>query len=152
MTDINPPPIPRLPPKWYADPDIRAYQDAINKIIFQLWVTSSSGPLSDPKDQDSVSALIGSVYSDLFSELDSIYSHTEITNYTTIGNEIIRCTAALTITLNSTPDDGETVVVYHDGTTGDAVLVTDGSNTDTIKVKNSVVCYVYYVDLGKWVP
>lgn len=152
MSSVNPPPIPRMPKEWFSNLDIKAYQEAINKIIYQLWVNSPSGTIGDGFVGIDTSSIIGALYSNLNDELDSIYSHSVSSDYTTIGTEIVRATTALTVTLNSEPDDGEVAIIYHDGTTGDALLVTDGSNTDTIKVKNSVICYVYYVDLGKWVP
>ena len=152
MATINPPPIPRLPREWFSNPEIRGYMDALSKIIFQLWVNSASGPIEgEEAGGGGVSTLIGSIFSNLYGEFDSFYAHSKGVDYTTIGTEIVRATGALTITLNATPDDGEVAVIYHDGTTGDAVLVTDGVATDTIKVKNSVVCYVYYVDFG-WTP
>jgi hypothetical protein len=54
MATVNPPPIPRLPPQWLSDPDIRAYQTAVNKIIFQLWIKTGSGSSSEVLTDDDI--------------------------------------------------------------------------------------------------
>lgn len=81
------------------------------------------------------------------------YTYTSTSgNVTASGNSLIRATAALTVTLDATPFNGQLVGVYHDASDGVEVSVTDGSATDVINVNGTLVWYEYFSDLAKWVP
>ncbi len=54
---------------------------------------------------------------DQLSDLESRTVYTAV-NYTTAGNELVKATAAVTITLNLTPKDKEKVIVKRDTTAG----------------------------------
>ena len=74
-------------------------------------------------------------------------------NFTTTGSQIIICTnpAAIIITLNATPDDGEQLHIKRQNT--GAVTVSgniDGSVTLAIGLRYSSPHLVYTVDAGEW--
>lgn len=153
MSTVNPPPIPRLPPQWLSDPDIRAYQTAINKIIFQLWVNSPSGTLGTSEGGDSTTALISSLYQSLNDGLETYVSSTAA-NYTCLDgvNEFIRVTAACTITLSANPEDHEIKIIQP---SGNFIVTVSGSiNGGSSMIMNHAydcMTVKYSVDLGGWV-
>lgn len=71
--------------------------------------------------------------------------------HTTCGNEFVECTDSLTVTLNTTPDDGERVLVYHNAGNGKQISVTDGTGTDIMSFPETLVSYAYSVELAQWV-
>lgn len=147
MATVNPPPIPRMPERFFNDPNARAYFDAITRIIFQLWVNSSSGTIGSEAGDSSLSKVISSLYAAIY-EVEP-YVHTQASDYTTVGNEFIEITSSSVITANSDPEDLESVTIYINGGTGSTF--TDGTNTDTFLVDGTVLTYRYYVDIDEWV-
>ena len=165
----NPVPVPLLSTLG-TTPQQKKDLDALRMYLYlireQIGGDSAYSNLSEAIDANTIDININAVDIALLdgrltiaeSDIDDLEALTGISVVTTAiditgdGNQIIRCTAGLTVTLDVTPADRQFTIVYHDGITGDAVLVTDGASTDTIKVKNSVVGYTYYSDLSKWVP
>ena len=73
-------------------------------------------------------------------------------NYITAGRAFIVVTnPAVIVTLNSSPDDGEQVVIHHNAGTGNYIDVTDGTGTDRIVADQAVLTYRYSTTLGDWV-
>jgi hypothetical protein len=56
-TKVNPPPQLRIPPKIFADPELRPYFEAFNTILFQLW--KRTGGSSDAVAGKQVAILVG---------------------------------------------------------------------------------------------
>ena len=148
-TDVNPPPIPRMPKEWFSKADVRVYQESINRIIYQLWINSPSG--GTQSNGLSLASIVSLIKSQLFGGLDGYYAHAVSANYTTIGYEIIDASNTITITLNGSPSDGETVKVSHQGDYGDVLSITDGTGTDILHVPGDSVIYSYNADLGRWI-
>ena len=96
---------------------------------------------------EEISRLINSI-----DVLTTIIVDSTAADYTTTTSQLIAVTGPLTITLNPTPIDRETVIVFHDGADGDYINVTDGSDTDTLIVPGTVMVYTYFAALGRWVP
>lgn len=143
MTTVNPPPIPRRPPEFVLDANRNAYFEAIEKILYQLWLTSPSGTLTDDSQNSTITGLLFPGLSDF---IEGPYAHSVSSSYTTIGNEIIDASGTITITL----DEPGQVKVNHQGAYNDVVSITDGTNTDYLHVPGDSVIYSYSVDLGRW--
>jgi len=43
VSNVNPPPIPRIPPELMRSPQMRGYFEELRRIIFQLWVRTGGG-------------------------------------------------------------------------------------------------------------
>lgn len=88
-------------------------------------------------------------------ENDPVYISTS-SNYTTTGNEdVVIATAAITVTLNDSPDDGETVTVKRATTAGYVTVDGNGNtidgDTDFIMVNNyDSYTFIYIEDAGEW--
>lgn len=95
--------------------------------------------------------VVDSQNKDIRGLLEPEYVASVSANYTTIGNDVIRVTAACTITLNPTPDDNEQVIVYQNAGYGAQVQVTDGTGTDILVADQIVVSYRYLIDIDQWV-
>lgn len=85
--------------------------------------------------------------------LNGSYFQSISTNLTTSGNQTLVCTAALTVTLNDKPQDGETVRVK--STNGDVTISGNGKNIDgestyTIVVNYECINCVYSVLDDEW--
>lgn len=72
-------------------------------------------------------------------------------NHTTSGNEFLSCSGTLTITLNATPEDEESVVVNHRGANTDVLTIFDGVAYDKLLVTDTVISYTYIDSLARWV-
>jgi len=84
--------------------------------------------------------------------LEVITIATGDTAFTTTGNQLIICnnTAALTITLNLAPDDGEMITVIRRDASISLVGDVNGSTPTAIPSKNDVLDVYYTLAAGEW--
>jgi len=84
--------------------------------------------------------------------LEVITIATGDTAFTTTGNQLIICnnTAALTITLNLTPDDGELVTVIRRDAAISIVGTLNGSTPTAIPSKNDILDIYNTIAAGEW--
>ena len=77
---------------------------------------------------------------------------TGATTHTTAGNELIMCnnTAALTITLNTTPKDNEKITVIRRDGTVSMVGTLNGSTPTSVPSKNDIIDVYYATSAGEW--
>ena len=106
MAQANPPPHIQLPQSVLAKPDLARLFEQINFDMFLLWKKLGGG-------EDFVQNSTQESY-----EFDSLFKYnlkselqisTQGTDYTTFTSETIICTNAITITLNTEPEDAELV-------------------------------------------
>lgn len=122
---------------------------------------SELGFVDDPQfvDTESIESELG-FSDDVLIPVDN--SKREVTttaiDYTTIGAEIVQCTAALTITLNASPDDQELVTISI--TNGNVKVSGNGKNIDgdtDVKIvfaniqPPGVIDCLYLADLDEWI-
>lgn len=74
------------------------------------------------------------------------------TAFTTTGNQVIICnnTAALTITLNLLPDDGEKITVIRRGSPVSLVGILNGSTPTPIPSKFDILDVYFTLAAGEW--
>lgn len=169
---VNPPPRPKLPRSFIEDREIRAWSEQLQQIVFQLYnrtggnVDNLGQALNDIitifgelTELDELRPLINKNTRDIMQILSAEQEVvTTSTNVTTTGNQIIKCTGALAVTLNATPDDREAVSVIV--TNGDVTIDGNGKNIDgeasldvvfkNIQAPATVDCR-YLIDLDEWV-
>ena len=95
--------------------------------------------------------IIGQVFSVISAGKNELNTVTVTGSYTSYGNEFLNVTGSHAITLNPSPNDGEKCIVYHAGSNGDVVSVTDGTGTDYIYLPETLVSYEFDVNLNKYV-
>ena len=135
---------------------------------FITWIESltsvtneTSGEVSETSELISGSSLADEIVDELEVDLSLITPVTAIekevistsADFTTTGDQIIICTntAAITITLNATPDESEQVHIVRQNT--GAVTVSGAINGDTsltIGQRYSSPHLIYTVDAGEW--
>jgi hypothetical protein len=147
---VNPPPYSRIPARFANDAELRPYFESLRTILYQLW--QRTGGSSDAiealqADEPFDAGISGASFINLLEEFentDAISDHyrplhpaTEAvpvvsvsSAYTTTGSAVIIATAALTITLNASPDDQEEVAIQR-ATTAGPVVVSGTINGDT---------------------
>lgn len=157
MNKVNPPRQLRLPPSISSNPDLRRAFDDRDYILFQLWTRVGGG--ADFIDDNKTS---GYEFDDLINNTakEQLLSDVVSTavNYTTIGDQVIKCTAALTVTLNDEPEDQEKAQILV--TNGDVTIDGNSRNIDgdtdvTIVFANiqppATVDCLYLVDTDEWI-
>lgn len=153
---VNPPKQLTLPDKISNDIELKKSFDDRDYILFQIWKRIGAG--SDFID-NSLSGL--NEFDDLITESAKDQLLFDVVNtavdYTTIGDQAVICTAALTVTLNDEPDDQERVKVII--ANGDVTLNGNGKlinkETDqTVLFKNLVTLatldIIYIIELDEW--
>ena len=107
---VNPPKQVRLPPEVASNPQLRKAFDDAYFIMFQMWKRLGGGAdwVNDNKQ-------IAYEFDDLVNNTakEQLISDVvpTVIDYTSIGDQTIICTDAVTITLNSEPEDQERVSV-----------------------------------------
>ncbi len=148
---VNPPPQVRIPDSLARDPEAFGYFRQINQILFQLW-TRTGGETdavsatevvdlyssSQPVTEDALEVLYPMVNAGLVPQTSVIAASAA---FTTTGTQVVICTntAAMTIKLNATPDDGEEVEIKRQN----AAVTIDG-NGQTVDGATSVVILAQY--------
>lgn len=167
-TDVNPPLNLRIPRKLTGDVESDAFFRNLITILFQLWERSGGGDdlVEDSANQNvDTDTLFGlfAQFDELSEELDGIetvrtaqterYVISTSVDYTTSGSDIVICNDAVTVTLNSTPDDLELVTIKR--AAGEIVIdgngkQIDGGDTITVIRKYTSLDLVYTVDSDSW--
>lgn len=157
MARANPPPHLRLPQSIQQNKDLSSVLDEMNFNMFLLWQKLGGG--ADFVDEavtglyefDDLAALIQSL---LPSKADVKMTNT---GYTSVGDQAIICTDALTVTLNAEPKDREQVKVIISN--GDVTVNGNGKlinkDTDlTVIFKNLITTatldIVYILETDEW--
>lgn len=86
------------------------------------------------------------------SALNPVFSSISSSTYTTSGNEFLRFTAACTVTLNASPENGEIVEFQPDGSFTITINgpINGGSST-SLSTAYDFLKLRYVVELGEWV-
>lgn len=81
------------------------------------------------------------------------YEFIEVTgDFSPFCNSFLNVTTQCLITLNSTPLDGEQIIVHKNtGLLTDYVEVTDGTGTDRLVIDQTVLSYRYSIELNQWI-
>lgn len=154
---VNPPKQLVLPNKISQDMELKKAFDDRDYILFQLWKRTGGGD-----DFVDSSTTTGYEFDDLIlntakEQLLFDVVSTSV-NYTTIGDQVIKCTDALTVTLNDEPEDQETAKILI--TNGDVTIDGNSRNIDgdtdvTIVFANiqppATVDCLYLVDTDEWI-
>ena len=164
MANTLDPPIEQVPSQLLENHDMRIYFEELQRWRFDVFVKLGEG--NDPvSDSEEFSIEDTSTNSELLEEFETEFSQivmpvikeTEViatsTDFTTTGSQIIICTntAAITITLNATPDDAEQVHIVRQNT--GAVAVSGAINGDTsltIGNRYSSPHLVFTIDADEW--
>ena len=111
MARANPPPHTRLPPSIQQNRELASVLDEMNFNMFLLWQKLGGGA-------DFVNEALTATYEfdDLAGIVDALLPKkpdikVTAADYTTIGEQTVICTDALTVTLNAEPKDREQVKV-----------------------------------------
>lgn len=153
---VNPPELLRVPPTERKELDQFLRDQLYN--IFQLW--KRTGGSSDFIDENTTGLY---EFDDILKQ-ESVEDKTNqelvttAVDYTTTGNQIVICTAALTVFLNPEPEDQEMATVH---ITNGNVNVNAGTKKvneqDFITVDFSAIQGLatldckYFIDIDKWV-
>lgn len=128
MVDVNQPPPLKLPQAFYTDSEIRAYMQQVGQILWQLWrrTGGSSDGISSTQNRDlyDSTAHVAALY-----QFKTNFQSTS-SALTTSGTQCIVVTAAVTITLNDSPADGEIVKIKRATTAGAVTVSGNGKNID----------------------
>lgn len=150
---VNPPKQLVLPDSLQRNPDLKRAFDDRDYILFQLWERTGGG-------LDLVNNAISGLneFDDLFllEQQRQIRENVITTNtdYTTAGNDVIICTASVTVTLNDEPDNKETVAVRM---LGGVIVINgngrtiNGSATAKIRTKYTSWQIMYIIETDEWI-
>ena len=161
MAKANPPPFFKIPKKWLADKELRAYLQNRDFIQFQLWKKIGGG--SDAiEDIESVSEALSQIdYSEDFNALEQIedlipivdknfYSAIKKTNYTAVDGDFIEAQSSAIITLDPNASLNDQIVVANgDGTSIKVVGTIKYKRLDTslfIKNQGTSLHFQYFGD------
>lgn len=145
---VNPPPQARLPDKIINDPEMRDYFIYQQEYLFKLWLRSGGGTDTVSEiviDLDGINSRLDAIEVRLGlieARLDYLEGSTVVTatNHTTEGNQVVICTAAVTVTLAASPLDRDEVSIK--AINGDKIIINgngetiDGEATVTIRANN----------------
>ena len=138
---VNPPPQLRIPDEFFNDPEIRAYFEQQNTILFQLWTrTGGSDDVVDSSQQDLTS--MGSRVSRNAAKINALEKTTfdiEIinANFTTVRNQIIICqnTAPIDVTLDPNAIEEDQIHIKRTSGVINVIGNIDGDTSKRINVK-----------------
>ncbi len=169
------------PRQWMEDDEIRPVIEYLNRFLHDLFIRTGGGDDSvSDSDSDIFDPGIQLVDGEGLEDIDDIGLEPSLSfdpddidlpeldypsskdqvevigitaNYTTTGDQIVVCsnTAAITVTLNANPDDGEQVHIKRQGT----ALVTvsgaiDGDTSKDITFRYDSPHLVFTIDAGEW--
>jgi len=125
MAAVNEPSFFRIPPKLSGDPELSAFFQEQAMFLFQLWKRTGGGTDEIIINNDQITNNTTNISiaeqgwpDSMYSGLDFQGAFTESvqsSDYTTTGNEIIKLSADVGVTLNATPSDNERVYVKSTG-------------------------------------
>lgn len=130
MSRVDPFMLP-IPKQFLGDLETRQFMEYMSRFLHDLWVYSGSGSTGG----------------------SSLTYVSATSNITTTGNEFIKASAAITIALNASPSNLETVIVARNTTAGPVIINGNGNNisgssTYTMLADNEVR-ELTYLD-GEW--
>ena len=145
MATVNPPPALRKPSDWQKNPEIRAYIDAMERIIFQLYQrTGGSTDIinnisSSETFETSVTAGEAQERADDNEQIEDFITHYDnelnaivtITSYTAVNKDWVEARSRSTIYLDEYADPGDEIIVAN----GDGTDITVTSSVCKIKYK-----------------
>ena len=165
---VNPPPQAKIPDKFLNDKESRDFFIYLQEVLFKLWLRTGGGEdtLSGIViDVDGINSRLDAIEErlDLIEpRLDYLEGSTVVTaiDHTTEGNQVVICTAAVTITLALEPLDRDEVSIK--AINGDRIIINgngetiDGEATVTIRAnsKNKIktgLTMRFSSDLSGWV-
>ena len=164
MANTLDPPIEQVPSELLENHDMRIYFEELQRWRFDVFVKLGEGgdPVSDAEEfsiEDTSTSL------ELLEELDTEFSQLTMpaikeaeviatnADFTTTGSQIIICTntAAIDITLNSNPDDGEQLHIKRQNVGRVNVIgAIDGDTQKAIVFRYDSPHLIYTVDAGEW--
>lgn len=154
---VNPPKQVVLPTEISGNPQLKKAFDDVYFVMFQMWKRMGGG--SDWVDENRTGLY---EFDDLASVVNSLLPKKPDINvanvdYTTIGDQTIICTDALTVTLNDKPKDRESLKVIVSN--GDVTVAGNGKlinkEADQTVIFNNLVTtatldIVYILDADEW--
>jgi len=141
MIVVNPPPQLRIPDKFYNDPDVRAYFEQQNIILFQLWNrTGGNEDVVDSSQQDLTSMSTRVARNAVkINALEKTSFDVEIisADFTTSRNQIIICqnTSVIDITLDPNAIQEDQIHIKRTSDVVNVVGSIDGDTSKKINVK-----------------
>ena len=135
--------------------DFNKYLTLLEKILQQLQEQTGTTSFELVSDTD-VYGVVSPFSKAIFDASGSFYDTVTSTgvNITTEGNQFIRATAAITVTLSATPEDLEVVTVFSAGyydITVSAAATISGDASLLITKETKVVTFQYFDEFGYWV-
>lgn len=155
MAKVNQAPFNAIPQEWAFDPDIGPF---IRELMTQIWqLRARTGGYTDVIETTVTSTSDNSGQFALVQDLVGAARDVSVqsTVYTTANSEIVICNnaAAITVTLNASPDDEELVSIKRtDGTVtiaGNGKTI-DGKTAQRINVKYASLDLLYTVETDSW--
>jgi hypothetical protein len=148
VTKVDPFLIP-IPAKLLADRETRNYFEYMNRFLHDLWQRTGGG--SDTVDDNQLSEVFGSEQLEI-KKVGIIELASGDTTITTTSDELVVCnnTADGTVTLNTTPKDGEDCIVSR---RSGKITVNGAINGDTsmnIAIRYSSMHFKYSIAAGEW--
>ena len=157
--EVNPPPI-RPPAKWLNDPSLSADVQQLYYFVYQLWQRTGGGEdiigVPDPENEEKIDDALNGWANRYYGASDFQSAFKEIVisdNYTTYGNQIIKLSSNLIVTLNGSPRGKERVYIKSTGkpfSVKSEVIKIDGENTITYAKPYIGVWFSYSVELDSW--
>jgi len=139
---VNPPPQLRIPSKFLSDPELRAFFEQQQEIIWKLWLRTGGGTdLIDSTEQDITSSSSRVARNSArINSLEKIGFDIEIiaADFTTERNQIIICnnTSPITVTLDTNAIEEDQVHIKRRGAAVTVVGTIDGKSLKVINIKN----------------
>lgn len=137
-----------IPKKIVDDPELFPFFDYFVRWAHDMWVRTGAG------DDD-----VGNQYiQELYPWQQPNYQIFDIpitvtsSAHTTAGNEIVVATSNITVTLNSTPEDGEKVIVQRSTTDGNVTVsgTINGDSSFVMLFNYDSYTFVYSISEAEW--
>lgn len=138
-----------VPKHFLINKEDRAYFEYLNRFLHDLWVRTGGG--NDAVDDSQISEVFGGPAVSI-KDLEIIALVSGSTNIISTGDQFIVCnnTAAGTITLNLTPEDGEDVFVARKNGSITVNGKINGNTAFKINGKRSSIHFKYTIIADEW--
>lgn len=139
---VNPPPQLRIPAKFFDDPELRAFFERQQEIIWKLWLRTggSDDAIASTEEEATSSSSRVARNSARINSLEKIGFDIEIitADFTTERNQIIICnnTSPITVTLDTNAVEEDQVHIKRRGAAVTVVGTIDGLTNKLINIKN----------------
>ena len=154
------------PVKWMQDNEIRPSIEYLNRFLHDIFIRTGGDDdaIESVENEEAFDPGIQTFEQDDFeAEIDDsdLSPHLVIidpevvgitANYTTTGSQIVICSnsSAITVTLNATPDDGESVHIKRQNALVTVSGAVDGDSSKDIIFKYDSPHLVYTIAAGEW--